>query len=243
MARDPVNLSQLLLAHLIRWFLWIVILVCCYYLSTKAFSKETLKNNYFRGSFIIATTALAILSISLQSIISQGIDLSPAIISELYLFFLFQKGLAFSFASLILFLQIDAVKKSKKLKDANREIYELKETIKSGTEQVHHIQIKTGFKLQKINIQDIVWIQAEDYCSRVHTSTSSFVIRKSLKAFENELDGFRFIRVHRGALLNLSYLDQINLLKSTVRLKTKAEIPASKLGIRVLREELEEKSA
>ena len=57
---------------------------------------------------------------------------------------------------------------------------------------------------------------------------------------EKELKPYRFIRIHRGALLNLSYLDNINFNASSVILQDKTEIPVSKSGEQLLKREIKD---
>ena len=104
--------------------------------------------------------------------------------------------------------------------------------------EVPHLNIRTAHKLKTIPIEEITWIQSDDYCVKVHTQNSSYTLRQSLKTLENKLRPFRFVRIHRSALLNLDYLDQINYKDSKVMLKNEQEVHASKTGIQKLRRQL-----
>ncbi|MEO1083757.1 MAG: LytTR family DNA-binding domain-containing protein, partial [Acidobacteriota bacterium] len=60
-----------------------------------------------------------------------------------------------------------------------------------------------------VEVDDIEWIEADDYCVRVHVAGSTHVIRRSLKWFGERLDAEKFLRVHRSAVLNLAHLIEI----------------------------------
>ena len=131
-----------------------------------------------------------------------------------------------------------------KLKTIDEQSIEIK-TLKKVTsdlqevlsqEEKPHLNVKTGYKLKPIALEDIVWIQSDDYCVKIHTADKTFTLRQSLKALEDKLAPFRFIRIHRSALLNLNYLDQVNFDTAHVRLVNDHEIPYSKSGIKSLKE-------
>ena len=121
----------------------------------------------------------------------------------------------------------------KKLRKVNEQLRQ-----HGSHQEVPHLYIKTGHRLKHIPVDEIAWIQSDDYCVKVHTPTATYTLRQSLKHLEEKLQNFRFIRIHRSALLNLDYLDQINYRASTVRLKNQTEVQASKTGIQKLRQQL-----
>jgi two-component system, LytTR family, response regulator len=61
---------------------------------------------------------------------------------------------------------------------------------------------------------EIVWIEAEDYCSRIHTRTRTLLIRESLRALAASLDRGGFIRVHRSAIANVACIRELAPLAS-----------------------------
>ena len=61
---------------------------------------------------------------------------------------------------------------------------------------------------------DICWIEAEDYCARIHMRGRTLLIRESLRALADSLDRRGFVRVHRSAIANLSGIREIEPLTS-----------------------------
>ena len=51
---------------------------------------------------------------------------------------------------------------------------------------------------------DIVWIEAEDYCARIHLRDRTVLVRESLRSLVDELSGAGFVRVHRSAIVRLA---------------------------------------
>lgn len=116
----------------------------------------------------------------------------------------------------------------------------LEEALQINQNEEPLLNIKTGNRFQPIPLRDIIWIQADDYCVKIHTENQSFTLRKSMKKLEDQLSAYGFIRVHRGALLNLDYLHQINFEASKIQLVNTAELPLSKTGAKALKRKLEE---
>ncbi len=48
------------------------------------------------------------------------------------------------------------------------------------------------------------WIEAADYCVRVHTAGSFHLLREPLRELESRLDPTLFVRIHRSAIVNLA---------------------------------------
>ncbi|MEQ8629327.1 LytTR family DNA-binding domain-containing protein [Ekhidna sp.] len=238
----PVAFGELLSNHLIRWLIWLVVSIpVLFFAWNKVFNKERISNKNWIviGCLVLLSTLLSITLVSLQSIFSQ--NLSLAAFSEFFQFFTYQKGLTFLMASILF---IGLLYNHSKLKTIDEQSIEIK-TLKKVTsdlqevlsqEEKPHLNVKTGYKLKPIALEDIVWIQSDDYCVKIHTADKTFTLRQSLKALEDKLAPFRFIRIHRSALLNLNYLDQVNFDTAHVRLVNDHEIPYSKSGIKSLKE-------
>ena len=61
---------------------------------------------------------------------------------------------------------------------------------------------------------DIVWIEAEDYCARIHLRGRTLLVRDSLRALGDSLERGGFVRVHRSAIVNASCIRKIEPLAS-----------------------------
>jgi two-component system, LytTR family, response regulator len=74
--------------------------------------------------------------------------------------------------------------------------------------------VRDGGRTFVIPYDDIVWIEAEDYCARIHTRTRTILVRDSLRALADSLEPNGFVRVHRSAIVNLDCVRQIEPLTS-----------------------------
>ncbi|HEX9754709.1 MAG TPA: LytTR family DNA-binding domain-containing protein [Gemmatimonadales bacterium] len=65
-----------------------------------------------------------------------------------------------------------------------------------------------------VPVDEIDWIEAADYCVRIHAAGRVHVLRESMHRLEQRLDQSRFFRVHRSAIVNL---DRVREARQTVR--------------------------
>jgi two-component system LytT family response regulator len=60
-----------------------------------------------------------------------------------------------------------------------------------------------------VRTSDIDWIEAADYCVRLHVQGKTHVVRESMAGLENRLDPAHFFRIHRGAIANLDRIKEL----------------------------------
>jgi len=77
-----------------------------------------------------------------------------------------------------------------------------------------HLVVRDGSRRLVIPHDDIIWIEAEDYCARIHLRARTLLVRDSLRALGRSLDRCGFVRVHRSAIVNLARIRQIEPLAS-----------------------------
>ena len=66
------------------------------------------------------------------------------------------------------------------------------------------IAVRSGRQLVLLQVADIDWIAAADYCVDLHVGGRSWSLRRSMAAIEDEFERAGFCRVHRGAIVNLA---------------------------------------
>lgn len=76
------------------------------------------------------------------------------------------------------------------------------------------IPLKKGDKTVYVPIDEIRYIEAKDDYSCVYTVNDHYLSTTSLTKFEQQLDPYGFARVHRGYIVNLSYVDARNPMPS-----------------------------
>jgi two-component system LytT family response regulator len=100
------------------------------------------------------------------------------------------------------------------LKAANRVKYliELTETNKKEvvTATADHLFVKSEYKLVRIELADIKYIESQHEYIKIHLISSKPVLTKlSLKSIEEQLPSGRFMRVHRSFIVNLSKIQVV----------------------------------
>ncbi len=247
---EPVLLSDLLKTQSINWSVWGLMGIPFGFFIWRLLRSVRLQIHHYTIILfgVLSSVFLCVVLMSLISIWRQNLDLTTAIFSEFFVFFSFQKGLSFSMAYGMITILLNNHFQATKVKVQEAEIVNLTRTSEElaknllTKDEEPFLSIKTGSKISPIALREIIWIQADDYCVRIHSENKSYTLRKSMKALEEQLKPYRFIRIHRGALLNLHYVDQINFESSTVRLQNERELPISRSGIKTLKNQIKESS-
>ena len=92
------------------------------------------------------------------------------------------------------------------------------------------LALNEGRRIVMVEIRDIDWIEAADYYAQVHVRGARHLIRESLQDLEARL-GAQFVRIHRGALVNLGRIQRLERLDDgelIVVLQNQARLPVSR---------------
>jgi two-component system LytT family response regulator len=71
------------------------------------------------------------------------------------------------------------------------------------------IAVKERGRVVLVRADDIDWIEAADYCAKLHVRERAYVIRESMKSLAARLDPARFFAVSRSAIVNLDRVREI----------------------------------
>ncbi len=244
-----LSLSELIYSHFFRWIIWSFSALPLAWFSWNIFSNEKPGASYSRRTKLAVitllswVTAIAILAL-VNILVNQG-AFSLQLFFQNYLFFIVQKGITFLFAYSVLILTLYSNSKNIVIEAQWFEISSLKKDFDEPNSEIKgdpQVSIKIGNRVKLIPLAEVTWIESDDYCVKIHTEGKSYSLRKSLKSLEEQLAPYQFIRVHRGALLNLGYLDQVDFEQSVIKLQDASELPLSKTGAQVLRKVLKASS-
>jgi two-component system LytT family response regulator len=75
-----------------------------------------------------------------------------------------------------------------------------------GPRYLQRLSIKQGDRGVVLRIEEIVWIEAQDYCVTIHSTRGSHLVRASLTSLEGRLHPETFVRTHRMAIVNLQHV-------------------------------------
>ena len=92
-----------------------------------------------------------------------------------------------------------------------------------------HLVVATASGQRIVQLDEIDWIGANDYYVSVYTGGRRYLLRESMGSLEARLDPARFVRVHRGAMVNIR---RVRELRSTggeiVILQDGTKLPVSR---------------
>ena len=110
----------------------------------------------------------------------------------------------------------------------------------NGEGPVTRLTLKVGDRVRFVPVAEVVSIESEDYCVRVHLAGgSSHLLRDSLKALAERLDPTRFARIHRTAIVNLEAVREVRTAEGGGRevvLTTGARLPIARSRRRAIEE-------
>lgn len=243
---SQISITELIFTHCIRWLIWVFSSVPVGLFAWKTFSDSEgqlpSKTWINIGVLTLISWSSAIAVLSIINIYWTGSVLTGSTFSQNYLFFIVQKGITFLFAYSVLILTMYSNAKNMVIEAQWMEISSLKDSSVPEQKSDPQVSIKIGNKMKLIPLTEVTWIESDDYCVKIHTKNKAYSLRKSMKSLEEQLAPYQFVRVHRGALLNLGYLDQVDFEQSVIKLQDASELPLSKSGAQILRKILKASS-
>ncbi len=93
------------------------------------------------------------------------------------------------------------------------------------------IKVRVGTKQIMVAVNQIGWIEANDYYANLHTPEGGYLVRQTLRGLEKQLP-ICFIRVHRSTIVNINFVESIKNVngKHLVILKDGTSRSISKTG-------------
>ncbi|WP_299339415.1 LytTR family DNA-binding domain-containing protein [uncultured Psychroserpens sp.] len=244
---EGVTFFEVLKTQSYRWIVWVLLsLILIWHIRSQSPKNKSTLGIFKLTGLIVVLVLTNILIISLSQMFMSGDAFSFSDLFAEYLpFFTYQKApiytLGYIAISMILYLYFE----NEKLQIEVQELSELKLTNAKLYEQLSAevdekstvLNIKIGNKRKIIPVDHICWIEADDYCVKVHTTASkTYTMRSSLKALEEKLNA-NFLRVHRKAIVNMSLAKELNLANTpNVILQNDTKVPVSKSNLRTVKD-------
>ncbi|EPR43355.1 two component transcriptional regulator, LytTR family [Desulfovibrio sp. X2] len=114
---------------------------------------------------------------------------------------------------------------------------------KGRSPEIEKLPITLDGKLILVPYDEIIFVEAYEDYSYVHTAQTKFLTSHRLKDLEVRLRPHRFFRVHRKFLVNLDMVTEIAslpgsnfMLRTTIKGKTRIELPVSRRRIADLKQ-------
>lgn len=85
---------------------------------------------------------------------------------------------------------------------------------KKSTKYPKRLLIRTNSRVFFLQVEDVDYIEAEDYYSAIHVGTKTHLLREPIKELEERLDPNDFVRIHRSAIVNVQRIKELRNLPS-----------------------------
>lgn len=211
--------GHLFIGHFYRWLIWLTITVVFLLYRFKRFAEDK-PDKAFIIVCIIQMVLCNIVVIAAVETLKSDNPITVAGAGEILVFYFFQKTPIYTLSYIALLsvygllnlkdnLQLEIVA----LKDLNekQQAQLPKSTEQVEDDEVAMLSIKVGNSYKMIAVDDICWVEAYDYCVKIHTRDDQvFAMRNSLKALEKQLSSKHFLRIHRKAIVNMQKAREVS---------------------------------
>lgn len=99
--------------------------------------------------------------------------------------------------------------------------------------QQNRVVVKDGSKIKIIPVSQIQYLEAADDYVKIFIAEGSFLKKKTMSYFEESLQAFHFVRVHRSYIVNTQLITRIDAYEKDghlLLLSTGVKLPVSKAG-------------
>lgn len=243
---EGVRFMELFQGQALRWGIWLLLAMVMYFLVQKLKTSRGFDRHQalWYVLIVISFVGLNIGVIAVISYLGSGQHLNLKLFLEEYLvFFTFQKTPLFTLAYIGFLWVISLQSQNQQLKVEVKKLSEIAEENESLYQQLSDQQkqtdliltIKSGDKYQVVNIQDIEYIEADDYCANIYlTSGKKYVMRISLKALEEKLPN-HFLRIHRKFIINTQFVITFSVGSRNLTLQSQTHLPVAKSKLKIAR--------
>ena len=91
----------------------------------------------------------------------------------------------------------------------NSGIFALLEELQESNRYLDRLVIKNAGRIHFIKTVDIDWIEAEGNYVRIHAGKESHLLREPISSLETQLNGKKFLRIHRSTIVNLDRIHEL----------------------------------
>lgn len=121
-----------------------------------------------------------------------------------------------------------------------RKAEEIIQTIQNE-ENIDRVAVKDRGKIHIIPLGELIYLQATGDYVTLFTPNGQYLKEQTMKFFESHLPSSRFIRIHRSYIININYVERVELMgKETYQLllKNGISLRISNTGYKLLKEQL-----
>lgn len=240
-----VTFWDILLQGLYRWLVWLTLAIPLTLLFLRYRITQISLHTLLRSFAILLGFNVANLLV-LTLLFAARSSLALDELVETFGFYFFHKTPIIMGAGAFWVLMVHYLKKREELQLSIQELGSLRysneqlyqEESRGLADQEMVIQVKVGSRIRLVPVQSIRWIEADDYCVKIHdVAGNQYTVRSSMKAFEQRMPTAQFSRVHRKAIVNLHRVQEISLQAGpALLLDDGTHIPVAQARLRALKQ-------
>jgi LytTr DNA-binding domain len=246
---SDITIFDILNANIYRWLIFFVFgILLLFYTKNNLLKKEDLNGASLMKylGVILAILFLNLTSFSVLSAIGSDQGLIWASFEDNMIFYFFHKTPLYfiMFLGIVMLVHFFhnrsilelAILELGQLKFSNEKLYnELKRNLVKDESFV--LQVKTAGRTKLVPVEQILWIEADDYCVRIHDKNKeSHTLRSSMKALSQKLAPYGFLRVHRKAIVNLECVTEyVQNGQTELVLNNGAQVPVAQSRLSALK--------
>ncbi len=106
-------------------------------------------------------------------------------------------------------IKVEQLKQEHQSKQVEQLLTQLMQQQVQQKEYLRWIQASVGSSLRMISTKEILFFKSDEKYTLVQTEQAEFLIRKTLKELEDELDPKEFWRIHRSTLVRVSAIAEV----------------------------------
>ncbi|MCB0839806.1 MAG: LytTR family transcriptional regulator [Bacteroidetes bacterium] len=246
--REEISFARIIFGQLYRWLIWAVITGSYFGLMIYLGKIRLVINSSRPLIYFGQIIGLIFINLSIISLVQLWLNQdSLSGYAEYLTFYFFQKTPVYLLAYLAVMACIHLMKENQflslEIEGLEKKAASQKSFFQSLRQSIPHngfLNVKIGRKNKRISVDEIYWIEADDYCVKIHTDHGrTYAMRSSMKKLSEELSVSHFLRIHRKALVNMNKVKEINLGdEPVVILNNSQEIEVAKTRLKELREYL-----
>jgi two-component system LytT family response regulator len=74
---------------------------------------------------------------------------------------------------------------------------------------LERMMVRTAQGMSFVRVEDIDWIEARNYCAKLHVAVREYLVRETMERLGAKLDPRRFVRIHRSTIVNIDRIERL----------------------------------
>jgi two-component system LytT family response regulator len=87
----------------------------------------------------------------------------------------------------------------------------LLENLNPKEEKLRRIPVRSGSKIHVLKMEEVYYIEAQDDYIKIYSTKGNFLKQQTMKHMEENLPDDIFVRIHRSYILNINFLNQLEI--------------------------------